>query len=115
MCSESTQCSRDNSKLVQERYAHGDTALHHAARNGDQEIVEQLVGSGADVNVTSDHGHFPLYCAAGHGHVETTRYLVEHGADLQARLGDGKTVVEWLKQFADHDRRLKSCLNVLEK
>ena len=106
---------RDNSKLVQERYAHGDTALHHAARNGDLEIVEQLVGSGADVNATSDHAHFPLYCAAGHGHVETTRYLVEHGADLQARLADGKTVVEWLTQYADHDSRLKPCLDVLER
>ncbi len=106
---------RDNPQLVHERYARGDTALHHATRNGDLEIVEQLVGSGADVNLTSDHGHFPLYCAAGHGHVETTQYLVEHGADLQARLGDGKTVVEWLKQFADHDHRLKSCLDVLEK
>ena len=106
---------RDNPKLVQEYYARGDTALHHATRNGDLEIVEQLVSSGADVNVTSDHGHFPLYCAAGHGHVETTRYLVEHGANLQARLSDGKTVVEWLKQFADHDRRLKSCLDVLER
>ena len=106
---------RDNPKLVQECYARGDTALHHATRNGDLEIVEALVGSGADVNVTSDHGHFPLYCAAGHGHVETTRYLVEHGADLQARLGDGKTVIEWLKQYANHDLRLKSCLDVLEK
>lgn len=106
---------RDNAKLVQERYARGDTALHHATRNGDLEIVEQLVSSGADVNVTSEHGHFPLYCAAGHGHVETTRYLVEYGADLKARLSDGKTVVEWLKQFADHDRRLKSCLDVLER
>jgi ankyrin repeat protein len=106
---------RDNPALVQERYARGDTALHHAARNGDLEIVEQLVGSGADVNVRSDHAHFPLYCAAGHGHVETTRYLVEHGADLQARLADGKTVVEWLKQYADNDRRLKSCLDVLER
>ena len=106
---------RDNPQLVHERYARGDTALHHATRNGDLKIVEQLVGSGADVNLTSDHGHFPLYCAAGHGHVETTQYLVEHGADLQARLGDGKTVVEWLKQFADHDHRLKSCLDVLEK
>ena len=105
---------RDTPKLVQERYARGDTALHHATRNGDQEIVEQLVDNGADVNVTSDHGHFPLYCAAGHGHVETTQYLVAHGADLQARLGDGKTVTEWLKQYADHDRRLKSCLDVLE-
>ena len=53
--------------------------------------------------------------AAGHGHVETTQYLVAHGADLQARLGDGKTVVAWLKQYADHDRRLKSCLDVLER
>ena len=105
---------RDEPRLVQERYARGDTALHHAARNGDLKIVEQLVGNGADVNATSDHAHFPLYCAAGHGHVETTRYLVAHGANLQARLQDGKTVVEWLKQYTDHDNRLKSCLDVLE-
>ena len=105
---------RDNPKLVQERYARGDTALHHATRNGDLEIVEQLVGAGANVNGTTDNGHFPLYCAAGHGHVETTRYLVENGADLQARLAEGKTVTEWLKQYADNDRRLKSTLDVLE-
>ena len=106
---------RDNSTLVKERYARGDTALHHACRNGDLEIVKQLVSSGADVNAVADQGHFPLYCAAGHGHVETTRYLVENGADLQARLSDGKTVIEWLKQYADHDRRLKSTLETLEQ
>ena len=106
---------RDDSALVQERYARGDTALHHAARNGDLEIVKQLVSNGADVNATTDNNHFPLYCAAGHGHVETTQYLVDKGADLQAKLSDGKTVTEWLKQYADHDRRLKSTLNVLEK
>ena len=105
----------DNSELAQERYARGDTALHHAARNGDLEIVKQLVSYGADVDAMSDHGHFPLYCAAGHGHVETTRYLVEKGADLQARLNDGKTVTEWLRQFTDHDCRFKSCLDILEK
>ena len=106
---------RDNSALVQERYARGDTALHHATRNGDLEIVKQLVSRGADVNAMADQGHFPLYCAAGHGHVETTRYLVEKGADLQTRLSDGKTVTEWLSQYADHDRRLKSTLEVLEQ
>ena len=72
---------RDNSKLVHERYARGDTALHHATRNGDLEIVEQLVSSGADVNVTSDHTHFPLYCAAGHGHVETCLLYTSDAAD----------------------------------
>ena len=104
-----------NAELVQERYARGDTALHHAARNGDLEIVEQLVSCGADPNAMSDHGHFPLYCAAGHGHVETARYLVENGADLGARLSDGKTVVEWLRQFADHDPRFRACLDLLER
>ena len=29
-------------------------SIHDAAANGDLEIVEQLVGSGADVNVTSE-------------------------------------------------------------
>ena len=106
---------RDNSALVQERYARGDTALHHATRNGDLEIVKQLVSKGADVNAIADQGHFPLYCAAGHGHVETTRYLVENGADLQTRLSDGKTVTEWLRQYADDDHRLKSTLEVLEQ
>ncbi len=105
----------DAPELAQERYARGDTALHHAARNGDIEIVEQLVSRGADVNARSDHGHFPLYCAAGHGHLETTRYLVQNSADLGARLSDGKTVPEWLRQFADHDRRFKACLDLLER
>ena len=106
---------RDNSALAEERYARGDTALHHACRNGDLEIVKQLVSSGADVNAVANQGHFPLYCAAGHGHVETTRYLVEEGADLETKLSDGKTVTEWLKQYADHDGRLKSTLEVLER
>ena len=106
---------RDKPELVEERYARGDTALHHATRNGDLEVVKQLVSNGADVNAIAHQGHFPLYCAAGHGHVETTRYLVENGADLRTRLSDGKTVTEWLKQYADHDHRLKSTLDVLEK
>lgn len=105
---------RDNPRLVHEQYARGDTALHHAARNGDLEIVRQLVRNGADVNAMADHGHFPLYCAAGHGHVETTRYLVQRGADLDMTLTDGKTIIEWLKQYADNDRRFKACLEVLE-
>ncbi len=104
----------NNRELTRERYARGDTALHHAARNGDFEIVGQLVSCGADPNAMSDHGHFPLYCAAGHGHLETTRYLVENGADVGARLSDGKTVPEWLRQFADHDRRFRACLDLLE-
>ena len=103
-----------NPRLAQERYARGDTALHHACRNGDLAVVTHLVTYGADVNATSDNGHFPLYCAAGHGHAETTRFLLENGADPDARMQDGKTVAVWLKQYADHDHRLKATLDILE-
>ncbi len=106
---------RANSRLVHERYARGDTALHHASRNGDLDIVRQLVVHEADVNATADNGHFPLYCAAGHGHAETTRYLLESGAKRDTTMPDGKTVADWLKQFADHDLRMKACLEVLER
>ncbi|MDE2998150.1 MAG: ankyrin repeat domain-containing protein [Gemmatimonadota bacterium] len=105
---------RADSRLAHERYARGDTALHHACRNGDLDIVRQLVAYGADVNATSDNGHFPLYCAAGHGHAETTRYVLDSGADKEAAMADGKTVADWLKQYADQDLRLKACLEILK-
>ncbi len=105
---------RDNPSLARERYSLGDTALHHASRNGDLDVVWHLVGHGADVNATSDNGHFPLYCAAGHGHAETTRYLLEKGANREAAMADGKTVAVWLKQYVDHDRRMRFCLEILE-
>jgi ankyrin repeat protein len=104
---------RDNPALARERYARGDTALHHASRNGDLDVVRNLVDHGADVNATSDNGHFPLYCAAGHGHAVTTRYLLESGANPEATMADGKTVAAWLMQYTDHDRRLRSCLEIL--
>jgi ankyrin repeat protein len=103
---------RENLGLLHERYARGDTALHHAARNGDLEIVKILVSRGANVNAFTDDRQFPLYCAAGHGHLKTTQFLVENGADLQAQMKDGKTVVEWLGQYPG-DKRLKPCLDFL--
>jgi len=105
---------RDHPELVHERYARGDTALHHATRNGDLEVVKQLVTQGADVDAMSDNNHFPLYCAAGHGHVETVRFLIEQGVDVNARLDDGKNIVEWLAQYAKHDKRFQACLDVLD-
>lgn len=105
---------REHPSLVHERYARCDTALHHATRNGDLEVVKQLVTHGADVDVMSDNKHFPLYCAAGHGHVETVRFLIEQGVDVNAQLDDGKNTVEWLAQYAEHDSRFQVCLEVLK-
>src|SRR5688572_27966846 len=66
----------------------GDQPIHHAARNGDTEIVRLLIEHGADVNAPNTQGHTVLYCAGGHGHVESLQVLLAAGADPNARLHD---------------------------
>jgi ankyrin repeat protein len=75
----------------------GDQPIHHAARNGDTEIVRLLIEHGADVNATNTRGHTVLYCAGAHGHLDTVRLLLNEGVD-------GKTLMDWLAQYPDDER-----------
>jgi len=77
----------------------GDQPIHHAARNGDTEVVRLLIESGADVNAKNPRGHTVLYCAGGHGHLDTLEMLLNAGADCDVKFThDGKTLMEWLAQ-----------------
>src|SRR5262249_22422286 len=78
----------------------GDQPIHHAARNGDTEIVRRLIEHGADVNAKNPRGQTVLYCAGGHGHVDTLQLLLDAGADGEAR----KSLLDWLAQYPN-DRR----------
>jgi ankyrin repeat protein len=83
----------------------GDRPIHHAARNGDTEVVRLLLEHGADVNAQNPRGHTVLYCAGGHGHLDTLRLLLNAGADCDAKFThDGKTLMEWLAQYPDDCR-----------
>lgn len=83
----------------------GDHPLHHAARNGDTEVVHLLVQNGADVNAKNPRGHTVLYCAGGHGHLDTLQLLLNAGADCAAKFThDAKTLLEWLAQYPDDPR-----------
>ena len=67
-------------------------ALYEAVRGGHLDIVEYLVGAGADVNATN-RGRTALYWAAGEGHLDIVEYLVGAGADVNHRLEDGWTAL----------------------
>ena len=91
--------------LATEPDGRGDQPIHHAARNGDTEIVRLLIEYGANVNVTNDRGHSVLYCAGGHGHLATLQLLLENGADCDVKFTDnGKTLMEWLNQYPEDTR-----------
>jgi len=83
----------------------GDHPIHHAARNGDTEVVHLLIQYGADVNAKNPRGHTVLYCAGGHGHLDTLQLLLNAGADCDAKFThDAKTLLEWLAQYPDDPR-----------
>lgn len=56
--------------------------LAWAVKNGDLDMVKELVeGKGADVNREVD-GRLPLHYASDYGQLEVLRYLCEKGAKL---------------------------------
>ena len=69
----------------------GETALHLAASQGTTEIVESLLGAGADFNAKDRFGRTPLHRAVWSDDILTIERLIHAGADVEARSEDGRT------------------------
>jgi ankyrin repeat protein len=69
--------------------ADGRTALHHAARTGQRDVVTLLLKQGAAINQADKAGLTPLYLAAQAGRAEIVQLLLDQGAD--ARVSDPVT------------------------
>lgn len=70
------------------------TALHYAARNGNEEICKLLLEEGrADVNAITKGGVTPLHRAAMMGHLNICKLLVAAKANLLIQDEDGETAL----------------------
>ena len=65
--------------------ANGSTALHNAATNGHDAIVEVLLLAGCSINARAVSGATPLYGAASGGHLAVVRRLLLAGAEVCLR------------------------------
>lgn len=76
---------------------HGMTVLIMASINGNKEIVELLISSGADVNMQCEaiQNENALICAAYSGHKEIVELLLANGATINARKSDGMDALMW--------------------
>ncbi len=68
----------------------GDTALHLAAMEGQDEAVRALLAAGANINAQTLQGFTALHHAASRGHRDVVLVLIEGGADTSLRNGEGK-------------------------
>lgn len=85
----------DASVNLQVRGAHGETALHIAAYNGDTDRVRLLLTHGALPSSRDSDASTALHAAAAQGHVETAQTLVEHGAKVNAVDSDGFSALHY--------------------
>jgi len=72
----------------------GQTPLWWAALHGNVQIVQQLIGLKADVNLSDVDGWVPLSVAAFHGHAEVIKLLLAAGADPSKEVEDGDTAYD---------------------
>ncbi|KAH8416744.1 hypothetical protein KR222_001239 [Zaprionus bogoriensis] len=72
----------------------GMSLLHWATDRNAVEIIEHLIGAGANVNQLDAEQQTPLHYAASCGHVEALRFLLASNADLELRDADGQTCLD---------------------
>jgi ankyrin repeat protein len=79
-------------ELLHARMSKSDsTLLHHAAFNGRDAVVQELLIRKADVNAKNHGGLTPLHDCVHRGTIESAVMLLERGADLNVRNNEGQT------------------------
>eukprot|EP00971_Amphidinium_carterae_P334698 6470130-Amphidinium_carterae.1 len=80
---------------VQSSDENGSKALHWAAFNGLDTVVNQLVNMSAEVDAKQEDGRQPLHMAADSGQFETVKTLLALNASVDAREDDGGQPIHW--------------------
>eukprot|EP01046_Picozoa_sp_COSAG06_P036659 COSAG06_NODE_4064_length_4611_cov_23.753324_4_plen_429_part_00 len=84
---------------------HGLTALHWAARQRHEAIIELLLRHKVPIDVTDETAHSwtPLHYAAFGGHVGCTQLLLAAGADATFRDSHNWSALQWAKRQRNFD------------
>ncbi|XP_037539044.1 ankyrin repeat domain-containing protein SOWAHC [Nematolebias whitei] len=88
--------------VLKKDFITGFTALHWAAKQGRQDVVEMMLRSGADINIRSHGGYTALHLASIHGHQDIVQTLISsHNAKTNIRDYHGRTAVQYWTGNAD--------------
>lgn len=95
-----------SAELLHSADRYGKTGLHIAATHGHYQMVEVLLGQGAEINATDKNGWTPLHCAARAGHLDVVQLLVQSGASPKSETNLGSAPI-WFAASEGHNDVLK--------
>lgn len=85
----------------------GATALHLAARDGHEELINLLINNGTETAAKGSLGRTPLHCCAESDYGAATKLLVDRGSSLSATDNAGRTAREWAQEVGS-DRSIRA-------
>lgn len=91
--STTSACSSSTRSPTRRKLNQTETAIHLAAREGQQSMITILLRSGAGVDCRDDKGATPLHNCAERGHVDALESLLDSGADPSAMTDEGESVI----------------------
>ena len=94
-----------------------DNKLHDATFHGHTEVVQALIGAGADVNAANEKGDTALIGAAANGYDEVAKVLIAADAVIEKQNTWGNNALHWaaINGCVDVVKRLIDAGAVLEK
>ncbi|RXM31962.1 Caskin-1 [Acipenser ruthenus] len=81
----------------------GFSALHHAALNGNMELISLLLESQATVDIKDQKGMRPLHYAAWQGKVEPMKTLLKSGSSVNSQSDEGQIPLHLAAQHGHYD------------
>ena len=72
-------------------------AVALTAKTGDAEILKMLGDAGAPLETRGADSYFPIHLAVKGGNYDAMVYLISKGVDVNAKCGQGYSVLDWAK------------------
>lgn len=83
---------------VHARGEQGDTLLHWATFEGNEDMARRLIAAGANPNARVEEGGTPLHLAAYRGHTSIAELLIANGAVVNVKTDAGITPLDWAQR-----------------
>lgn len=90
------------------------SSLHHAASEGDDDMVCYLVEAGADIDGKDVYGESPLFWAANSGHLSTVKLLITLGAGASTKSKDRAVKTATKHARRGHDQNYQDIVATLK-